>query len=163
MADYTSSGPSFPPHVITPTFWALVALILFHTFTSIILKCTWNSCTYWLHPHLTTATRKTAATAIYTAILAVELIEGFYILKTDQAFWAMVAGGAPAGVPCKENLSQWMDWLDGAVASGIPIGVTLVLGVLVLGSQGIAIRELVGFKIPAGREESKAVVQEKKQ
>ncbi|KAL2817613.1 hypothetical protein BJX63DRAFT_385523 [Aspergillus granulosus] len=150
--------PSFPPHVVTPTFWILTTLILLHTFIAFSLRIASGSCTYWLHPYLTSPLRKRAAIAIYTLILAVELHEGFYILKTDLALWSMLVGGAPSVVPYKENLSEWIDWTHGIVGISIPIGVTLGLGLGILVMQWACLTELGGVHV----EEGEVVVLEEK-
>ncbi|KAL3473028.1 hypothetical protein BJX99DRAFT_234344 [Aspergillus californicus] len=117
-----TSGPRFPDHVLTLTFWVLMFLILMRTLASFILKLFKDSCTSWLHPHLDTPLRKTIATTIYTLILAVELHEGFWILKTDWAFWQMMVESPPGVVPYMGNLSAWIDYANGIVACSIPRG-----------------------------------------
>ncbi|KAL3459338.1 hypothetical protein BJX64DRAFT_264957 [Aspergillus heterothallicus] len=144
--------PHFPPHVLTPSFWLLTALILVHT-----LAC--GHCTAWLQPHLTTTRRKRLAIAVYSLILAVALHEGFYILKADCALWAMVAGKAPDVVPHKGNLAQWVDWMDGVVASGIPIGLTLAIGWGIVYSLCGSLRELAGFRV----QQAQSVVLDEKE
>ncbi|KAL3485260.1 hypothetical protein BJX62DRAFT_243105 [Aspergillus germanicus] len=150
--------PSFPAHVLSPKFWILAGVILLHTSASFTFKLAYGSCTSWLHGYLTTPLRKKLAIALSTLILAIELYEGYYIVRTDMALWAMLIGAPPAVMPYKENLAEWVDWLDGVVACSVPIGVTLILGVWVLVMQGVCLSELVPLN---GTREGAVLVERK--
>ncbi|KAL2846402.1 hypothetical protein BJY01DRAFT_213488 [Aspergillus pseudoustus] len=150
--------PHFPPHVVTPTFWFLTALILLHTLLIYSAKLAHGSYTSWLHDSITTPLRKKLAVAVYVLILGISLHEGFYILKTDWALWCMLVDDPPAAVPYKENLADWVDWTNGVVASSIPIAVTLGLGVWILVTLCGCLTELVGVQVQQG---GSVVLQEK--
>ncbi|KAL3444697.1 hypothetical protein BJX65DRAFT_310695 [Aspergillus insuetus] len=85
------------------------------------------------------------AIALTTLILAIEVYEGYYIVRTDMAFWAMLIGALSAVTPHKGNLAEWADWLDEVVACSVPIGITLVLRLWLLIMQGVCLRELVAL------------------
>jgi hypothetical protein len=150
--------PSFPAHVLASTFWILTGPIPPYTSASLTFKFSYGSCTSWLHSYLTTPLRKKLAIAPFTLILAIELYEGYYIVKTDMALWEMLIGAPPAVMPHKKNLAEWVDWLDGVVACSVPISVSVVLGLWILVMQWVCLGELVALH---GTREDAAFVEEK--
>lgn len=147
---------SAPEHVVTMWFWVPVIILLIHTVRQIflldVISLNGQSLSGWPHKvpiawadmEINTPHRKRFALAVHITFLAVALLVGSYILKTDLAVWGILATSAPAGALNRFNLEHWIIYDYFYCCCWAWTWLTLAAGACILWIQICSVRKLMG-------------------